>query len=49
MDDEGCAVFGEEVFKEPMEKYISVYLLKRFTVIPGVGRMNPWVAPSSRR
>ena len=39
MDDEGCAVFGEDVFKEPMEKYISVYLPKRFTVIPG-GRAN---------
>lgn len=33
--DEGGAVFGENVFKEPVEKYISVYFLQHFTIIPG--------------
>ena len=34
MDDERSAVLGEDIFKEPMEKNISVYFLQRFTVIP---------------
>jgi hypothetical protein len=33
--DEGSAVFGKDIFEEPVEKYISIYFLKRFTVIPG--------------
>jgi len=35
--DEGGTVFGEDIFKEPVEKYISVRFLHRFAVIPGCG------------
>src|SRR4030042_3120162 len=35
--DERGTVFGEDIFKEPVEKYISVRFLHRFAVIPGCG------------
>ena len=34
MDDEGGAVLRENIFKEPVEEYIPVHLLHRFTIIP---------------
>ena len=37
MNDEGNAVLGNNVFKKSVEKYIPIYFLKRFTVIPGRG------------
>jgi hypothetical protein len=33
--DERRAVFGEDIFKESVEKYISVHFLQRFAIIPG--------------
>ena len=33
--DKRGAVFRKDIFKEPVEKYISVRFLHRFTVIPG--------------
>ena len=33
--DERGAVFGEDVFKKPVEKYVSVRFLQCFTIIPG--------------
>ena len=35
VDDVGGAVLRENIFKEPVEKYIPVHLLHRFTIIPG--------------
>jgi len=37
VNDEGDAVFGEDVLKKSVEKYIPIYFLKRFTIIPGRG------------
>ena len=34
MDNEGGAVFGEDIFIKPEEKYVSVRFLQRFAVIP---------------
>jgi hypothetical protein len=42
MDDEGCTVFGKDVFKEPVEENISVSFLQCFTIIPR-GRANKTV------
>ena len=28
-------MFGENILKEPVKKYIPVYLLERFAIIPG--------------
>ena len=33
--DERGTVFREDIFKEPMEKYVRVHFLHRFTIIPG--------------
>jgi len=33
--DERGTMFGEDVFKEPVEKNISVHFQNRFTIIPG--------------
>jgi len=35
VDDQRGAVLRENIFKEPVEKYIPVHLLHRFTIIPG--------------
>src|SRR4030042_6079721 len=35
--DERGAVFGKDIFKKPVEKYISVHFLHCFAVIPGRG------------
>ncbi len=37
MNDEGNAVLGNNVFEKSVEKYIPIYFLKRFTIIPGRG------------
>ena len=37
MNDEGDAVFGKDVFKKSVEKYIPIYFLQRFPIIPGRG------------
>jgi len=33
--DERGTMFGEDVFKEPVEEYISIHFHHRFTIIPG--------------
>ena len=33
--DERGAVFGEDVFEKPVEKYVSVHFLHCCTIIPG--------------
>lgn len=33
--DERGTLFGDDVFKEPVEKYISIHFHYRFTIIPG--------------
>jgi hypothetical protein len=43
--DERGAVFGKDIFEEPVEKYISVHLLHRFTVIPGSGSDKTVICP----
>lgn len=35
VDDQRGAVLRENIFKEPVEKYIPVHLLHRFPIIPG--------------
>jgi hypothetical protein len=49
VDDERGAVIRENIFEEPMEKYISVHLLQDFTVIPGrwpnKSMIRPFVSP----
>lgn len=45
MDDERGAVLGKDVFKEPMEKYISVRFLHRFAVIPWRGTNKTVIGP----
>ena len=37
VDNQRGAVLREDVFKEPMEKYVRVILAHRFGVIPGRG------------
>jgi len=43
--DERGAVFGKDIFKEPVEKYISVRFLHRFAVVPGSGTNKTVVRP----
>lgn len=45
MYDERGAVFGENIFKEPVKKYVSVYFLERFTIIPWRGANKPVIRP----
>jgi hypothetical protein len=49
VNDERGAVIRENIFEEPMEKYISVHLLQDFTVIPGrwpnESMIRPFVSP----
>ena len=37
VDNQRGAVLREDVFKEPMEKYVRITLARRFRVIPGSG------------
>ena len=43
--DKRGAVFRKDIFKEPVEKYISVRFLHRFTVIPGRGANKTVIGP----
>jgi len=45
VDDERDAMFREDVFKETVEKYISIYFLQRFTIIPGRRANKPVIGP----
>jgi hypothetical protein len=45
MYDKRGAVFGENIFKEPVKKYVSVYFLERFTIIPRRGANKTVIRP----
>jgi hypothetical protein len=43
--DERGAVFGKDIFEEPVEKYISVRFLHYFAVIPWRGTNKTMICP----
>ncbi|MDP2971408.1 MAG: hypothetical protein Q8P64_19710 [Deltaproteobacteria bacterium] len=45
VNDEGGAVLRENIFKEPVEEYIPVHLLHRFTIIPWRGPDKTVIRP----
>jgi hypothetical protein len=38
-------VFGKDIFKEPVEKYVSVRFLHRFAIIPWRGANKTVIGP----
>jgi len=38
-------MLGENIFKEPVKKYIPVYVLERFAIIPGRWANKPVICP----
>lgn len=43
--DEWSAVFRKDIFKEAMEKYISIRFLHRFAIVPGCGTNKTMIGP----
>jgi hypothetical protein len=43
--DKGGTMFRENIFKETMEKYISIYFHQRFAIVPGCWSNKPVIGP----